>query len=137
MMRSSILDPRSSRVVRVRMLLVMLPEQVLAVIVTVRSPDDGVDVLPIHLPRVGSEAAQPDGQLMIEFDQNHRALDAVIEDIVRPRPAYPGEVSLLDLPPDLVHLQLGVSVAHIPHVLPYQVEQLFFLLRRELNRKST
>jgi hypothetical protein len=30
------------------MLLVMLPEQVLAVVVPVRSPDDRVDVFPIH-----------------------------------------------------------------------------------------
>ena len=38
------------------MLLVMLPQQVLSVVVPVRSPDDRVDVLPIHLSRVGGEA---------------------------------------------------------------------------------
>src|SRR5215475_7716117 len=80
--RSSILNLRSSMAMRMRMLLVMQPEQVLAIVVSVRSPDDRVDVLPIHLPRVGSEAAQAHRQLVIEFDQDHRALDAVIEDVV-------------------------------------------------------
>jgi len=41
-----------------RMLLVMLPEQVIAVVVPVRSPDDRVDVFPIHFLRIGGEAAQ-------------------------------------------------------------------------------
>ena len=44
--------------VGMRMLLVMLPEQVLAVIVPVRSPDNRVDVFPIHFLRVGGEAAK-------------------------------------------------------------------------------
>ena len=48
--RAVIFDPRSSPSIAVgmRMLLVMLPEQVLAVVVPVRSPDDRVDVFPIH-----------------------------------------------------------------------------------------
>ncbi len=58
--REAIFDPQSSAsmAVRMRMLLVMLPQQVLSVVVPVRSPDDRVDVLPIHFSRVGSEAAK-------------------------------------------------------------------------------
>src|SRR5215510_14691235 len=129
--RSSILDPRSSMAVRMRMLLVMLPEQVVSVVVSIRSSDDGVDVLPIHLSRVRSKAAQANRQLVIEFDQDHRTLDAVIEDVVRPRPADPGEARVVNALPDFVHLNPGVSVTHISDVLPDQVEQLFFLFRRK------
>jgi hypothetical protein len=41
-----------------RMMLVMLSEQVLAVVISIRGSDDRVNVLSIHLLRVGSEAAQ-------------------------------------------------------------------------------
>src|SRR5262249_31806901 len=58
--REAIFDPQSSAsmAVGMRMLLVMLPEQVLAVVVPVRSPDDRVDVFPIHFSRIGGEAAK-------------------------------------------------------------------------------
>src|SRR5262245_53009119 len=78
--RDAIFDPQSSAsmAVGMRMLLVMLPEQVIAVVVPIRSPDDRVNVFSIHLSRVGSEAAQAHRQLVIEFDQDHRTLDAII-----------------------------------------------------------
>src|SRR5215813_2517485 len=107
--REAIFDLQSSAsmAVGMRMLLVMLPEQVLAVVVPVRSSYDRVDVFPIHFSRVGGEAAQAHRQLVIEFDQDYRALDAVVEDVVRPRPADPGEARVVNTPPDFVHLHPG------------------------------
>src|SRR5262245_26203982 len=115
-----------------RVLLVMLSEEVLAVIVPVRSSDDRVDVLPIYRSRVGSEMAQADRQLMIEFDQYHRALDAVIKNAFRLGPADPGEAGVINMPPDFVHLDLRVPVTHVPDVFPDQIEQLLFQPRRKL-----
>jgi hypothetical protein len=40
---------------------------------------------------------QRDRCLMIELDQDNRAVDAVIEDAVRPRPADPGEPGLVQI----------------------------------------
>src|SRR5262245_36915140 len=89
----------ASMAIGMGMLLVMLPQQVLSVVISIRCSDDRVDVLPIHLSRVGGEAAQSHRQLVIEFDQDRRALDSVIEDVVRPRPADPGEARVADPPP--------------------------------------
>src|SRR5262245_28769489 len=129
--RSSILHLRPSVTVWVRVLHVMLPKQVLAVVVPVRSSDDRMDVLTVNRPRVGGASSQAHRQLMIEFDQYYRALDAVIKDAFRFDPSDPGEAGVFNMPPDFVHLQLRVSVAHISDVFPDQVEQLFFLLRRK------
>src|SRR6266540_3220170 len=131
--REAIFDPQSSAsmAVGMRMLLVMLPQQVLSVVISIWGSDDRVDVLPIHFSRFGSEAANAHRYLVIEFDQDYRTLDAVVEDVVRPRPADPGEARVVDAPPDFVHLHPGVSVAHIPDIFPDQVVQLFFILRRK------
>ena len=69
--REAIFDPQSSAsmAVGMRMLLVILPEQVIAVVISIWGSDDRVDVLPIHLLRVGGEAAQSHQQLVIKFDQ--------------------------------------------------------------------
>jgi hypothetical protein len=58
--REAIFDPQSSSsmAMGMRMMLVMLPEQVLAVVISIRGSDDRVNALSIHLLRVGSEAAQ-------------------------------------------------------------------------------
>src|SRR5262245_44405587 len=122
----------SSVAVRMWMLFVMLPEQIFTVVVPVRSSDDRMDVLPVDRPRVGSEAAQSDRQLMIEFDQDHRALDAVIKNAFRLGPADPGEAGVINMPPDFVHLDLRVPVTHVPDVFADQIEQLLFQPRRKL-----
>src|SRR5262249_13524372 len=134
--QSSILNLRSSVAVWMWMLLVMLSEEVLTVIVPVRSSDDGVNVLPIYRLRIRSAAPQADRQLMIEFDQYHRALDAVIKNAFRLDSADPGEASVLNLPPDFVHLHFRVFVPHIPDVFPDQVEQLHFLFGRKFRRAN-
>jgi hypothetical protein len=57
--REAISGPQSSAsmAVGMRMLLVMLPQQVLSVVISIWGSDDRVDVLPIHFLRVGGEAA--------------------------------------------------------------------------------
>ena len=67
---------------------------------------------------------------MIELDQDHRTVDAVIENAVGLRPADPGEPGFVQMLPHLVHLDPRMSVAHIPDMLADQIEQLFLLFGR-------
>ena len=75
-----------------RVRLVVLTQQILAVVVAVRGSDDGMDVRRVRNAG-GHQMAQPDRLLVIELDQDHRTVDAVIEDEVAilaratPRPA--------------------------------------------------
>ena len=69
----------------VLVLLVVLAQQVLAVVVAVGRAHDGVDVVRVPGTR---GPAQRDGRLVIELDQDDRAMDAVVED-ARPGPVPP------------------------------------------------
>ena len=73
------------------MLLVMLPEQVVAVVIAIGGADDDVDVL-ANGAAVGVVLAHADGPLVIEFDENDGAVDAVVENGVVAGVADPGEV---------------------------------------------
>ena len=77
------------------MLLVVLPQQILAVVVAVGRAHDGVDVLAIGHRRI--EVAQVGGPLVIEFDQNHGAVDPVVEHRVVISAADPGEPRLVEM----------------------------------------
>ena len=82
--------------VRVRMFFVMLSEQILAVIVAVRSSRDGVNMLSIHGSRVFGKVTEIRRRLMIEFNKNHGALNAVIKNAVglgAAKGQYPAELS--------------------------------------------
>jgi len=58
--REAIFDPQSSAsmAVGMRMLLVILPEQVIAVVISIWGSDDRMDALPIHFLRVDGKTAQ-------------------------------------------------------------------------------
>ena len=60
--------------------LVVLAEQVLAVVVAVGRAHDAVNVLARRHVAVLGESREIGGSLVIEFDQDHRAVDAVVED---------------------------------------------------------
>jgi hypothetical protein len=107
--------------VKVRMPLVVLSKQVLAVVVPVGGPHDAVDVLPRSLPPI--HPRHVDGGLVVELDEDHRALNPVVEDAVRLRLSDPGEVRLVQVLPHLAHLHLRVAIPQVPDVLGDQVEQ--------------
>src|SRR5580765_4791349 len=64
---------------RMGMLLVVLSEQILAVVVAVRGPDYRVHVRDVRQGRV-QQVPEPDRTLMVELDQDHGTLDAIVED---------------------------------------------------------
>ena len=58
---------------------------------------------------------------MIEFDQNDRVLNPVVEDAVRLIAADPGEPGIVDVAVDVIHFDAGVTVVHIADVKVDQV----------------
>ena len=70
------------------MLQVMLAQQVLPEIVAVRRSDDGVDMRAVRHDRI-HKVAEADRALVIELDQDHRTLDAVVEHAAGRRLADP------------------------------------------------
>src|SRR5690348_17953536 len=80
--------------VRMAMLLIMLPQQVLAVVITIRCTDDRMDMVARR-----SVVVIHNTGLMIELDQDHRAEDPIVEwacIVERPDPGKQGvgQVSL-------------------------------------------
>lgn len=64
---------------------VVLPQQVFAVVVAVGRANDDVYMLARGLLRVRGETGQIGWPLMIELDQDHRAVNAVVENAVAAR----------------------------------------------------
>jgi len=99
------------------MFLVVLTQEVLAVVVSIRSAHDAVDVLASGRPRQISEG---NWQLVIELDEDNGALHPVIKNTLRIRSADPGEPSVVEMTSHFLHLHLRVSIVHISNVLRNQ-----------------
>src|SRR5215207_6902981 len=108
---------------RMRMPLIVLSEKILAVVVAIRSPDHGVDVLDVR-NAWSHQVAKGNRLLMIELDENDRAVDAVIEDAAGLRVADPGHPRAVQESPHFVHLHSCMPVVHVIDVERDQVEQL-------------
>ena len=80
---------------------VVLPQQVLAVVISIRSSHNAMNVLLSRPHRVSCKLLQVCGPLVIKFDQDHGTLHAVIKHAIRLRGTDPGEPSLIEVP---VHL---------------------------------
>ena len=91
--------PSSHRCLETSRLLVVvfldvLPKQVLAVVITIGGTDDDMDVL---ADGAAARVVLPHshGSLMIKFNENHGAVDSVVENGVVARIAYPGEMGFI------------------------------------------
>jgi len=94
---------------------VMLPQQILPIVVAIGRPHHAVNML-ARRQLILREFSQIRRRLMIEFNQYHRAVDAVVKHAVRLRPSDPREVRLFVMPHHLVHLDLRMPVIHIADV---------------------
>ena len=121
---------------RVRVRLIVLAEQVLAIIVAVGSTHDAVNVLPRGQFGILGEPRQVGRALVIEFDQDHGAVYAVVVDARGIRAADPAEPSALDLALDLVHPDAGVAVVHVAHVQVDEIQKLPLLRLRKIGGSS-
>ena len=113
------------------MLLVVLTKQILAVVVAIGCAHHSVDVLAVRRLRVRCKMAEADWLLMIKFNQNHRTVDAVVEDTIRFSAANPGKPGIVEMLANLAHFHTAVPVVHVPHVLGNQPDQFLFLRRRQ------
>src|SRR2546428_14045204 len=98
-------------------LLVMLAKEIFAVVVAVRRANDGMNVA-----TGGLVVGERDPGLVVELDQDDRAVDAVVEDAVLLAAAHPGEVGLLQVLLHLDHLGFGVAGAGTSDVRLDQTE---------------
>ena len=110
--------------------LVVLPKKILPVVITIGGANDHMDVLARGLFRVGGEANQISGSLVVEFDQHHRAMNAVVEYAVSFRPAYPRKPGVVEVTFDFLHLNPRVTVIHVADVEAGKLHQLPVLPRR-------
>lgn len=78
--------------------LVVPAQQVGPVVVAVRGADHGVDVL-----ARGHVVVEHDPGLVLELDEDHRAVEAVVEGAVRSAVTDPGETGVREMGGDLVH----------------------------------
>ena len=65
---------------------------------------------------------------MVEFDQNHRTVDPVVEDAVLLRLANPRKIGAFEMLAHLVQLDLSVSGPHVAHVFFDPREQQLLLV---------
>jgi hypothetical protein len=72
---------------------------------------------------IGRKLRQIRWPLVVEFNQNHRTLNAVIECAIGLRAADPSEPCVVDVPINFVHLHAGVSVVHVTDVEVDQIAQ--------------
>ena len=106
-----------------RMLLVVLAEEVGAVVIAVGGADHGVDV--VTGGRVG--AAEGDRALMVEFDEDDRAVDAVVKDAVWFGGADPAEGGSVEVGADFGHFHASMTAAHAADVFVDEIDELVTL----------
>ena len=95
-------------------LLSVLTKQVFAVVVAVGSADDCMHMLPDRRA-VGELTPQAHGVLVIKFNENDGAMDAVVEDGVVVGGAFPGKVGLVPVVQNFVHAYVRMFVTHLAY----------------------
>src|SRR5215813_3130360 len=105
---------------------VVLSEQILAVVVAVGRADDRVDMIARGLVVVERDAA-----LVIELDQDDRAVDAVVVDAVLRHAADPREAGLVQVPRDLFAAHSSVAGTDATEVRVEQPSQQALLAGRQ------
>jgi hypothetical protein len=116
---------------------IVLPQQVLAVVISIRSTHNAMNVLLGRLRRVSGKLFQVCGQLVIKFDQDHWTVHAVIERAIRLRATYPSEPSLIEIAVHLVHLHAGVAFVHVPYIEVNQIAEALSSGARQIVRAQS
>src|ERR671918_3105251 len=104
-------------------LLVMLAQQILAVVVAIRSANDHVDVVSVRLLVLGERLTS----LVVKLNDQHRAMDTVVKHAVFFRAAHPGKVGVAEMPFHLFYLCFGVTRSDTADVNLNQAEQKVML----------
>ena len=89
-------------------MLVMLTQKVFAVVVTVGRAHHYMDVIFIGLLVL----AKRNSPLVVELNDNHRALDSIVENTVVVHAAHPAKVGIPQLLPYFLHSYLSMVRSH-------------------------
>ena len=108
--------------------LIVLAQEIPAVIVAVRRAHDNVDMVSIMILELWKGLAG----LMIEFDDDDRTVNPIIENAVLFDSAAPGKMSVMKMPHDFSHFNFGVARPHTPDVKFDQTQELVVLALRQL-----
>ena len=94
-----------------RMHQIVLAQQIFPVVVPIGRSYDGVDMIANGDARAG----RPDSnrELVVELDEDHRAMDAVIIDALTGCSTDPSEMGLIQMPAHLVHLYPRMPLVHV------------------------
>jgi hypothetical protein len=92
-------------------LLAMLTQQVHAIVIAIWGAHDRMDMLTRW--RV---ILQGDTTLMVELDEDDRAMDTIVEDTMLVNAAHPGKVRFFQMPVDFLQLDLRVTRPQTPDV---------------------
>lgn len=108
--------------------LIVLAQKIFAVIVAVRSAHDDMDMVAVMFLELRKSLTG----LVIEFDDDDRAMNAIVEHAVVLDSAAPGEMGVMNVPHDFVHFDFCMTRPHAPDVSFHQAEKPIMLLRRQL-----
>ena len=103
--------------------LVMLAQQIFAIIVAVGRAHNDVNMIFIMLFVLGKRLAV----LMIELDQEHRVMDAVIENAVIFYAANPGKIGVLEVPLGFGHFNCCMTRSKFADMNLNQLRQQIML----------
>ena len=92
--------------------LIVLAQKIFAVVVAVRCAHDDMDMVAVMFFELRKRLAR----LVIEFDDDDRAMNAVIEDAVLFDAAAPGEMGLMNVAQDFVHFNFCMARPGAPDV---------------------
>ena len=107
----------SSLAMRMVNLLAVQPKKVFAVVVAIRRANYRMNVVARRLVDV-----QRDSALMVELDEDDRAVNPIVENALLVRAAHPREVGLRKVFLNLCHLDLGMALWHSIDIRANQVE---------------
>lgn len=101
----------------------VLPQQVLAVVITIGGADDDMDVLPVGAS-IRKVLPHPDGSLVVKLDEDDRTLNSVVENGVIAGATDPGETGFIEMFLDFAHADFGMSLFQVANIKPDQIEEL-------------
>ena len=110
----------------------MLPQQILAIVVSIRRAHHAMNVLLSWFCGISAELSQICRLLVIKFNQNHRTLDAVIKDTLGLSPTDPGKPGFIQVPVHLVHLYPGMSIIHVADIELNQIAKVLACRSRKI-----
>jgi hypothetical protein len=88
-------------------LLVVLAQEIFAVVVAIGRANHDMDVVPVGLLVLRERLTS----LVVKLDNDNRALDTVVKHVVCFDSAHPGKIGPLEMPLYLFHLCRGVTGA--------------------------